>query len=390
MERNAGRATGGIVRSASVACDAPDAAARLARGLGPADLALVVLFLSPRADVADFVRAAQAILAPAAVVGCTTAGEISEAGYGEGEIVALGFPARYFHARTILIDALDAFDPARVIETMIDNRAALAHATPGWPSDFTFLMVDGLSNKEDTLASQLSLGLGKAPFFGGSAGDGTDFGETFVIHAGRAWSNAAVLVQFRSRCPVVVFKTDHLRPTETRMVVTSADPARRIVREINAEPAAREYARLLGKDPEQLSPFTFAAHPVAVRLGGQHHVRAIQRVAENGDLIFFSAIDEGVVLTLAEPQDMVVHLRDELERLATPRAPALILACDCILRRLEAEQKQVTGALSGLLSAHRVRGFSTYGEQINTLHVNQTLTGVAIYPPQEQGGADGV
>ena len=117
-----------------------------------------------------------------------------------------------------------------------------------------------------------------------------------------------MLVQFRSRCPVEVFKTDHLVPTETRMVVTSADPARRIVREINAEPAAREYARLLGKDPEQLSAFTFAAHPVVVRIGGQHHVRAIQRVAENGDLIFFSAIDEGVILTLADPSDMIAHL----------------------------------------------------------------------------------
>jgi hypothetical protein len=28
-----------------------------------------------------------------------------------------------------------------------------------------------------------------------------------------------------------------------------------------------------------------------------------------------------------------------------------------------------------------VVGFSTYGEQINGLHVNQTMTGVAIYPP---------
>ena len=49
------------------------------------------------------------------------------------------------------------------------------------------------------------------------------------------------------------------------MVVTEADPERRLVREINAEPAAREYARLVGKDPDQLSPFTFAAHPVVVR-----------------------------------------------------------------------------------------------------------------------------
>jgi len=373
---------GGIVRSASARCDDPDALDGLARALGPEDLALVVVFASPLGDTAALIRKARAAFDPAPVVGCTTAGEIAQSGYTEGEIVALGFPENAFRARMILIGSLDAYDPTTVIEQMIGNRNDLMHEVPEWPSDFTFLMVDGLSTKEDMLASQLSLGLGNAPFFGGSAGDGTDFNETFVLHEGRAHSNAAVLVQIRSRCPVEVFKTDHLVPAETRMVVTSADPARRIVREINAEPAAREYARLLGKDPEQLSAFTFAAHPVVVRIGGQHHVRAIQRVAENGDLIFFSAIDEGVILTLANPTDMVAHLEREMTRLATPRKPDIILACDCILRRLEAEQKQMTTGLSRLLSAFRVRGFSTYGEQINTMHVNQTLTGVAIYPPE--------
>jgi hypothetical protein len=166
------------------------------------------------------------------------------------------------------------------------------------------------------------------------------------------------------------------------MVVTQADPARRIVRQINAEPAAQEYARILGKDPAQLTSFTFAAHPVVVRIGGKHHVRAIQRVGENGDLIFFSAIDEGLVLTLAEPMDMVGHLDRELSRLSEGGAPAAILACDCILRRMEAEEKQKTGAISALLRAHRVVGFSTYGEQLNGMHVNQTMTGVAIYPPE--------
>ena len=155
------------------------------------------------------------------------------------------------------------------------------------------------------------------------------------------------------------------------------------MRRINAEPAAREYARILGKDPEQLSAFTFAAHPVVVRFGGTHHVRAIQRVLDNGDLVFFSAIDEGLVLTLAEPEDMAVHLDRELARIARGRTPQAIIACDCILRRLEAEQKQRTGAISDILARNKVVGFSTYGEQINGMHVNQTMTGVAIFAPED-------
>ncbi|MFN3937978.1 MAG: FIST C-terminal domain-containing protein, partial [Gemmobacter sp.] len=113
----------------------------------------------------------------------------------------------------------------------------------------------------------------------------------------------------------------------------------------------------------------------------QHHVRSIRQVADNHDLIFYSAIDEGLVLTLAEPQDMAVHLETALAGLHTPERPAEIIACDCVLRRMEAEDKQMSGRISDLLRQYRVRGFSTYGEQLNAMHVNQTMTGVALYPP---------
>lgn len=373
---------GGILRTAFVDCHAPDSALRLANTLRPADLAMVILFVSPATDLDRFLPDATSALAPARVVGCTTAGEIGRSGYTEGQIVAIGLPDAHFAAATMLIDDLTTLHPQDLTAAMIRNRNALASTHPDWSSECAFLLVDGLSTREDALASELALGLGPVPLFGGSAGDGETFGTTWILHDGQRHTNAAVLIQMRSDCPIRVFKTDHLQPTDRRMVVTGADPARRLVHEINAEPAAREYARLLGKDPEHLSTFTFAAHPVVVRIGDQTHVRAIQRVAENGDLVFFSAIDEGVVLRLAEPEDMVAHLDRELRALSDDGPPDMILACDCLLRRVEAEQKQLTGDISRLLSRHRAVGFSTYGEQVNSMHVNQTLTGMAIYPPK--------
>ena len=108
-------------------------------------------------------------------------------------------------------------------------------------------------------------------------------------------------------------------------------------------------------------------------------------MSPNGDLVFFSAIDEGLVLTLAEPQDMAAHLDRALTELSAGGGPAAILACDCILRRIEAMENQSFGAVSTLLKRHGVVGFSTYGEQLNSMHVNQTMTGVAIYPPKGVG-----
>ncbi len=373
----------GIVRSAFVNHDAPDAIADLARALKPEDLSVVILFVTPQADASVIAEQAKKQFAPAVVVGCTTAGEISDQGYAEGEILAVGLPRSHFVTRTLLVEDLKQYNSQNLIDRMIRNRNAMMLEEPDWTFEFTFLMIDGMSIKEDTFVSELAVGLGPVPLFGGSAGDGTDFGTTYILENGTAHENAAVLTQVRTRCPIRVFKTDHLVPTEQRMVVTDADPARRVVYEINAEPAAIEYARLLGKDPEQLTTFTFAAHPVVVRIDGQHHVRAIQQLNEDGNLNFFSAIDTGLVLTLAEPEDMAVHLEREIGRLSETREPDAILACDCVLRRLEAQEKQMTGALSDILAENRVVGFSTYGEQLNSMHVNQTLTGVAIYPPED-------
>ena len=55
-----------------------------------------------------------------------------------------------------------------------------------------------------------------------------------------------------------------------------------------------------------------------------------------------------------------------------------ILGFDCVLRRIDARNRQVTHKISKLYKEHRVIGFNTYGEQYRSLHLNQTLTGVAF------------
>ncbi|MFK7754674.1 MAG: FIST N-terminal domain-containing protein [Sedimentitalea sp.] len=358
--------------------------AQIKRDFGTRTLSLLALFVSPQALFDDVVAEAQRLYPDTDVVACTTAGEISATGYDDGQIIAVGFPASGFATQSLQIDDLHDLQPQPLIDRIALERVRLQDANPDMISDFAFLVVDGLSLAEDALTATISPALRDMPIFGGSAGDGTDFRRTLVSLNGNVASDAAVLTLIRSRYRTQVFSLDHLVPAEDRMVVTEADPDRRIVKSINAEPAGREYARIVGKDPNQLDRFTFASHPVVVRLGGTHHVRAIQQVNEAGELVFFSAIDEGMVLTVASAQNMVDHLDRRMADLSQGGKPAHILGCDCILRRIEAEQSQMTRALSKVLSAHNVTGFSTYGEQIGPLHVNQTMSGVAIYAPEDE------
>nr|WP_323763476.1 FIST N-terminal domain-containing protein [Marinovum sp.] len=374
---------GSGLRNAQVSVHDTDPVGAIAAGLGPGPFELVLLFVSSHGDFDRIAAAAHARLDARHVSACTTAGEIGASGYEDDQIVALGLLPSHFRAACYLVDGLDRLDPQSEIDKLIRHRVALADEAPKFISEFAFLAIDGLSLREDELTAVLSTGLGGVPLFGGSAGDGERFRRTRLALDGETRDNAAVVSLVRSVGAIRVFSLDHLTPTDIKMVVTEADPARRIVCQINAEPAAREYARIVGKMPDQLDQFTFAAHPVVVQLGQRHHVRAIQRVNEDGELVFFSAIDEGMVLTLATTEDMAGHLETELSGLSRDRAPEMILGCDCILRRLEAGQNQQTRAVSEVLRRHKVRGFSTYGEQLGALHVNHTMTGVAFYAPDD-------
>lgn len=374
-------------RSASVAAYRPDAVDCLARDLGAGPFAQLCLFVSPGADLARICAQMAERYPQCAICGCSTAGEITSRGYDEGQIVAFGLPARGFEVETLVFEDLDHLDARQVISELLRARQSLTRrAAPAFVHECALLLVDGLSGQEDALVAALAGGLGAVPIVGGSAADGGRFERTELFARGRLLRSGAALMLVRSLGPVRPFSFDDLHPTARYMVVTGADPSLRLVTHLNDEPAAQEYARLLGVTPDRLSPFVFAENPVLVRAGGRHHVRAIQDIRSDGALVFFAAVAEGLVLTIAEPGDMAGHLEEALTGLARDVAPTAILGFDCLFRRIEATGRQRLRALSDILSRHAVTGFSTYGEQIGAMHVNQTLTGLAFYPPEEAPG----
>jgi hypothetical protein len=374
-------ATQQAIRTAQVPHGRPWPVGALKAQLGPGPFDLVCIFVTPEADFRSVARQSAGAFGDADVLACTTAGEIGKNGYEDGQIIAVAFPRSLFKAATYVIPRLDTLDGMAVIDAMIQSRILMMQAAPTFTHEFALTLIDGLSMQEERLTAHLASGLGPMPLFGGSSGDGAAFRKTLVARNGKTYENAALVALVRSACPVKVFSLNHFTPSDIRMVVTHADPEQRMVHEINAEPAASEYARMLGMTPEELSPSVFAANPVLVRLGDTHHARSIQQVTPSGALQFFSAIDEGMVMSLSEHSDILRHFDSEMTSLARTTAPEAILGCDCLFRRIAAEETQQGRAMSEIMTKHRVVGFSTYGEQIGSLHVNQTFTGVAIYPP---------
>jgi hypothetical protein len=372
---------GSIRRAQSFASDTREAVREFHAGVVQRDMALVLFFCSPTYD-REIVAQEMARLFPGVdVVGCSTAGEIGPGGYCTDSITGVSFPESEFVAVVGVIDHLQQLEAAKVMEFAQRQLQRLAIKASGVadPSGFALLLTDGLSVREEPLANALQRSLGKLPLVGGSAADALSFGHTYVYFDGTFHSDSAVVVLLSTPLPFKLFKIQHFVPTSKRLVVTSADPAHRVVKEINGLPAAEEYARYIGVEVSDLTPLSFAASPLVVMIGETSYVRAIQSANSDGSLTFFCAIEEGLVLRLAHGEDLVENLKQSFAAFSAEIGPPqLVLGFDCVLRRMEITLNDLDGAVEDIFCSNNVTGFTTYGEQFRGVHVNQTLTGIAI------------
>lgn len=343
------------------------------------DAEIVLFFCSSRYDTDSLSKALKTRFS-CPLMGCTTAGEITSAGYHEGSLVGVSLASKALKVHLRPICPLDNFS-VRQAEDLARSIREDLHFSSSFSSDLMFgiLLVDGLSMLEEQTISFIHSQFEGMGIIGGSAGDDLKFENTEVYADGRFISNAAVFALFETTLPFYVFRTQHFQPTGLKLVITEAEPANRRVLEINGAPAAREYAEILGVKPEELTPMVFSNHPVMLSIGGENYVRSIQKVNEDESLSFYCAIDNGLVLTVAEGIGLVNNLETQLQKIKSHISrPKLIIGCDCILRRLEIQEKAIMSDVSQLIKDCNFIGFSTYGEQYNAIHVNQTLTGVAI------------
>ena len=111
-----------LIRSATIEAGRHDAVAALAQALGQGPFALVILFISPLADMAALTARLDAVFPDTPVMGCTTAGEIGSGGYAEGQIVAVALPSAHFEAEALLVPDLDDLNPQALIGQLIRVR----------------------------------------------------------------------------------------------------------------------------------------------------------------------------------------------------------------------------------------------------------------------------
>ena len=320
------------------------------------------------------------------VLGAATGCAIGSHGFQRRGISGFFLPPTRFFVVDALIENVNQFglpDARQLANAMRQTQGRVAPAAPAF--HFGLVMADADARCEERLIAALGMEFAGLPIVGGSAGDvyfnpdGHPASSRRLLYKGRALNNAAIFCLVAAGSPVHALSHNHYRVGTRKIVITDADPEKRLVREINGRPALSEYARACGFKKPSREVVRYAPYPLMIRIGGQYFARGMQRIYDDGSMEFACAIESGVVAAIAHQGDMIERLGAmfaDLARLLGP--PELVIGFECAARTVIMEQNGLMEPISSMFKRNNVVGFSCIGEQFNTVHVNNSFTLLAI------------
>lgn len=360
--------------------DPVEAINEIAAQIGFPEPSVTTLFISSLYDLETISQQIR-MLFKGPIICCTTAGEITSEGYKNYSITGFSISGDSIMVTTFPMTDIRNPDPKSMQQVIEQVRKQITYNRQYFPERnfFGVLLIDGLSVREEHIAAMFGNALSDIPIIGGSAGDDLKFEKCSILINDTFATDAALFCLFSTSLPFSIVKSQHFSATDKRLVITRAKPNERIVEEINGVRAIDEYSRITGIPKEQIGPETFSRYPLILRHRKDIHVRSIQKINPDGSLTFYCAIDDGVVLRVAERLDMCDALEQCLFQAEKQVGNVLFtLGFDCALRRLESREFRYDDRMSELFKRYNVIGFCTYGEQSNSLHVNQTFSGVVV------------
>jgi hypothetical protein len=354
-------------------------AATLAHGLRQRTAAAVLYFASAGYQPSDLAGPLSARFPGAAVIGCSTAGEFTDAVTGTGGISAIALPDGMITRAVAALGDLSVDVAAGTDAAVRQLEAAfgkpLRDLDPG--THVGFALIDGMHGAEELVNERLGNAAPLLDVVGGSAGDDLAFDHTWVAVGNQVSTNGVAVLICATGVPFRVIKTCSFSPTGSVLHITKADVPNRTVLEFDGRPAAQAYAEAVGVPVDALDSSVWTHHPVGLMIDGQPWIRSPQLITAEGGIKFYAQILEGMDVHVMDAGDLI---RETAAAIAAGQADlggrsSGAVWFNCVLRRLELDADNLDAGFLAALGEAPAAGFHTYGETWLG-HVNQTLTGV--------------
>ncbi len=347
--------------------------------LGEIDPAAIFIFNSIKQDGSELAERFDSRWPKAEIVGCSTAGEISDKRSGLDGVSVLALE------RTVVGKCTAAIaDFSSGIDQGVEEAIRSIEATTGPLRELDpkrwvgIVLIEGTHGSEERTNQLLGNVAPMLSFVGGSAGDSLAFEETLIYQPDKSTTRGAALILMEMKRPFHILKTCHFEPTEKKLVPNKVRG--RLVQEFNGRPAAEAYAEAIGVSEKELGPAVFFPNPVGLMIDGSPWLRSPAPFGHEGSSIAFACeVPEGAQLYLMRRACPIIEdshdaLQKALETLGSQIQAGLFFSC--AYRRLEMDAEGSHEDFVSLLD-FPAAGFHTHGESWLG-HINQTMTSLLI------------
>ncbi len=279
---------------------------------------LVYVFSSYKVADEALLQAVQDTTECEAVVGCSTAAEITGEGPQQETLTVIAVEDDTLDIGIGIGTNLSGNEEtvgAEAVEAALDDLAAskdgeplhlydLTTAEDGWHTTsgvvFNLFGTMFTGNASDIIRSVQSVVSEQATITGGMAGDDLEMNQTFVYHKDTVISDGIVIIALDSEHVIATGTCHGLQPTDHSFTVTSSDE--NVVNELDGEPAMTVYEDLYGDKIH--SGIYRGMFPLGLTVGPQEfRPRSPLEETADGGLVCPSEVPEGSITYILDAED---------------------------------------------------------------------------------------
>jgi hypothetical protein len=335
---------------------------------------LGLIFASPKHDLRKVLSIAGEMLPGTQVVGCSSAGEITERGLTQGGISAMLMSSDDMAYSLKAVSGVSQ-DHAKAAQALCrDLDAATASAKDkGLANSTTLLLADTLTSPAEWLVTAMRrLTKPHHRIIGGAPGDDGALKATHVGVPGNVGVDSAAALHLFTRQAWGIGVEHGLRPVTEKKTVTKARGA--VIEEIDDKPAYRmfeDYIREKGLHvpPDKRMEFVIRNELGVFFFDDVCKVRAIHQIRDDGALVSTGEVPDGssICIVTGDPEALVAASRRAAQEArqslkGTKAAGVLVFSCFCRKLILGNEFNREIEAVREIFPDTPIAGFVTYGE----------------------------
>lgn len=317
------------------------------------------------------------------VVGGISTGEINKLGYTDSTITINVIYGDDFEVKPIRLTRLT--EKAMVYKRRIRraiNELGLDLNKEGIENKyFAISLIDFSTAQEESLMTMINNTLnGKYwKLAGGSVGNIVT-GKSAISINGDIFQDAGVLILVKTNKKVIVNYENIYKPVGKLHRVTAANIAERKGITADGISFAELYAKECNVSLEKLDQELFAKKPIGRLVGDNKYIASPISVNSDGSINFYTRVMTGAPFYFMESDDIIQCTKKTADFIRNSmKKPELIIGFNCILRYFEMQEENVQKEVYSIINqVAPYCGFTTLGEQIDKIQVNQTLTYIVI------------